>query len=86
MVVNKSFVEASTSESKEKLTEEMDPSLITTFLETSMKVLHDSKALKGMRELINRCTSKENIIDELCIARKLGKHKARTGHEMRLVA
>ena len=40
---NKSFIEASTSRSQEKPVEEMDPSMITTFLETCMKLLRDRK-------------------------------------------
>lgn len=84
MEVNKSFTEASTSESKENLTEEMDLSMITTFLETCMKFLCDSKVVKGMKELINRCVGKENTTDKLNIVRKLGKHKVGTRCEMRL--
>jgi len=45
MEVKKSFVEASTLGSQGKPTEEMVPSMITTFLETCMKLLCDSKAM-----------------------------------------
>lgn len=45
MEAKKSFAKASTSASQEKLTEEMDPSIITMFLETCMKLLHDSKVV-----------------------------------------
>ena len=48
MEAKKSFAEASTSGSKDKLDQEMDPSMLTTFLETCMKLLHDSKTLKGL--------------------------------------
>lgn len=48
MEAKKSFTEVSTSGSQEKPVEEMDPSMITTFLETCMKLLRDSKALKGL--------------------------------------
>ena len=51
-----------------------------------MKLLHDSKAVKGSQELINKCVGKENATNKSCIVKKLGKHKARTGHEMRLTA
>ena len=32
-----------------------DPSMITTFSETCIKLLHDNKGVKGLQELINRC-------------------------------
>lgn len=80
MEAKKGFVEASTSGSQDKLAEEVDPSMLIIFLETYMKLLHDSKVVKGLQELINKCTRKENAR----IFRKIGKHKARTGHETRL--
>jgi len=49
-----------------------------------MKLLHDNKAVKGIHELINKCVRKENTPDGPHIVRKIGKHKARTGCEMRL--
>jgi len=82
----KSFTEASTSGIQEKPTEKMDLSMITTFLETCMKLLRNSKAVKGLQELINQCTSKEKATDEPCVVKNLGKHKARTRCEMRLTA
>jgi len=51
----KSFVEASTSGSKDNPDKEMDISMLTTFLETCMKLLHNSKAVTGLQELINKC-------------------------------
>ena len=59
----KNFAEASTSGGKDKLDQEMDPSMLTTFLETCMKLLRDSNAVKGLQELINRCT--KNTLAEL---------------------
>jgi len=56
MESKKSFTEASTSGSNDQLEPDMDPSMITTFLQTCMKLLHDSKAMKGLQELITRCT------------------------------
>lgn len=47
-----------------------------------MKLLHDIKAMKGLQELINRCVG--NTPGESCIVQKIGKHKGRTGREMRL--
>lgn len=84
MEENKSLDEASTSGSQEKLIEEMDPSMITTFLKTCMKLLRDSKVVKGLQELINWCTGKDGATGEPRIVIKLGKYKERTGHEMRL--
>lgn len=49
-----------------------------------MKLLNDSKAVKGLQELINMCTSKENATDRPRVVRNLGNHKARTRREMRL--
>jgi len=87
MEAKKRFAEASTLGSKEKLVEEIeekDPSMITTFLETCMKLLHDSKVVKGLHELINRCAGKDSDTGGLCIVRNLGNNKARTRREMRL--
>ena len=55
MEARKSFTDASTSGSKDRPTPEMDPFMLTTFLEICMKLLRDSKAIKGLQELINRC-------------------------------
>ena len=55
MEAKKSFTEASTSSSKDQLEPGMDPSMLTTFLETCMKLLHNSKDVKGLQELITRC-------------------------------
>jgi len=85
MEAKKSFTEASTSGIQEKPVEEMDPSMLTTFLETYMKLLRDIKAVKGLQELINWCTGKDSPTSELHVVRKLGKHKARIGREMRLI-
>jgi len=52
----RSFIDASTLGSKDRLEPEMDPSMLTTFLETCMNFLHDNKGVKGLQELINRCT------------------------------
>lgn len=57
--------------------------MITTFLDTCMKLLCDSKAMQGLQEIINRCTNKKNATDGPRISRNLGKDKARTSCEMR---
>jgi len=80
MEAKKSFVETSTSGSKDQLEPGMDPSMLTTFLETCMKLLHDNKVVKGLQELITKCTGS----GEPCIVYKLGKHALRTRREMRL--
>ena len=48
MEAKKIFMEASTSGSKNQLEPGMDPSMLTTFLETCMKLLRDKKAVKGL--------------------------------------
>ena len=41
-----------------------------------MKLLHDSKAVKGLQELINKGDGKENTPDGHHTVRKIRKHKA----------
>ena len=48
MEAKKSFADASTLGRKDRLELKMDPSMLTTFLETCMKLLHDNKAVKGL--------------------------------------
>jgi len=80
----KIFIEASTYGSQEKPVEEIDLSMLTTLLETCIKLLHDSNDVKGLQELINLCASKDRATSELCMVRKLGKHKSRIVQDMRL--
>ena len=82
MEAKKSFTEASTSGSKDQLEPGMDTSMLTTFLETCMKLLQDNKAVKELQELITKCAGS----GEPCVVWKLGKHALRTGREMRLTA
>jgi len=49
-----------------------------------MKLFHDSKVVKGLQELINKCAGKEGDLKGHRAVRKIGKHKARTRREMRL--
>lgn len=63
MEAKKNFVEASTSGSQEKSVEnneaqDMDPSLLATFLKTCMNLLQDSKAMEVLQELIDNYTGK----------------------------
>ena len=82
MEAKKSFTEASTFGSKDQLEPRMDPSMLTTFLETCMKLLRDNKVVKGLQELITRCARS----GELHVVQKLGKNALCTGREMRLTA
>lgn len=77
----KSFVEVSTRGSKDQPEPERDPSMLTTFVETCMKLLHDNRVVKGLQELITRCAGS----GEPCVVQKLGKHASCTGWEMRLM-
>ena len=54
MEAKRRFADASTSGNKDKIELEMDPLMLTTFLETFMKLLRDCKAIKGLQELITR--------------------------------
>ena len=47
-----------------------------------MKLLYDSKVVKGLQELMNQCVGKDSTTSEPPMVRKLGKHKERTGQEM----
>ena len=70
MEAKKSFVEGSSSKIKDNPKPEMDPSMLATFLETCMKSLHDSKVIKRLQELINRCA--RTAPGEPFIVKKLG--------------
>lgn len=70
MEAKKSFAEASTSGSKDQSEPGMDPSMLTTFLKTCMKLQYDNKVVKGLMELITRCVGS----GEPRIVQKLGKH------------
>lgn len=64
MEAKKKFAETSTSGRKEKMsetsmTQELDPLVLATFLNTCMKLLSDKKAVEGLQELINKCENKE---------------------------
>lgn len=64
MEVKKKFSKASTSGSHGKIpettvTQEVDPSVLATFLKTYMKLLHNQRVVKRLQELIDKCTNKE---------------------------
>ena len=71
MEAKKSFTDASTSGSKDKLEPEMDPSMLKNFLEACMKLLRDSKVVKGLQELITRCSG----LEEPCVGLENIHHK-----------
>ena len=56
--------------------------MLTTFLDTFINLLHDSKVVKGFQELINRCA--QNTTGEPHMVRKIVKHKTRRGWERML--
>ena len=84
MEAKKLFALASTSGIKDKPDPKMDPSMVITFLDTCMKLLRNSKVVKGLQELINRCVGTAPA--KLHVVRKIGKHKTTMGREMRLTA
>ena len=55
MEAAKSFAEVSTLGSKKQSELGVDPSMVTTFLETGMKLLLDNEVVQGLQELITRC-------------------------------
>lgn len=73
-----SFMEVSTVGSRDQSEPERDPSMLTTFLETCMKLLYDNRAVKGLQELIDRCIGSS----EPLVVRKLGRYVSQTGKEM----
>lgn len=81
MEAKNSIAKTSTLGSQDKMkdisaTAEVDPSVLTTLLETCMKLLHNSRAMEVLYELINKCASKEKAPDGHHMVRKIGKHKA----------
>jgi len=82
MEARKRFADASTSGGNDRPELKMDQLMLTTFLETCMKLLHDIKAVRGLQELINRCVGTAS--GEMCVVRKLRKHTTRMGMEIRL--
>lgn len=81
MEAKKSFKEAATSGSKDQPEPGMEPSMLTTFLETCMKLLQDNRVVKGLQELIIQCAGSR----EPRVVRNMGKHALCTGREIRLI-
>lgn len=89
MEAKKSFIEASTLGSHDKMQDisvstEVDLSMLTTFFETCIKLLPDRRVLEGFKELIKKCTNKEKVLDGHSEVRDIGKNKVRTRCEMRI--
>lgn len=66
METKKNFVEASTSGIQEKSArnsevQDVDPSLLATFLKTCMKLLRDHKAVERLQQMIENCMGKNKI-------------------------
>lgn len=63
----------------------MDPNVLKSFIHTYMKLLRNEKAVGGLLELIDSCTSMEIAHNKMRVVNKL-HHKKRIGKEMRLTA
>jgi len=55
--------------------------MLTTFLETCIKLLRDNRVVKGLQEVINRCVG----WGDPSAVWKLGRHASQTGREMQLI-
>lgn len=77
---HKSFTKVSTPGRRDLIEPGMDPPMLTTFLETCMKLLRDNRVVKGLQELITKCTGS----GEPRIVWKLGKHALHTRREMQI--
>lgn len=69
MEAKKKFAMASTSGSQEEMpksstTQEVDTSVLDTFLKNCMKLLRDKKELEGMQDLIDKCANKQKTPSE----------------------
>jgi len=82
MEARESFMDVSTRGSRDPLEPTRDPLMMTTFLETCLKFLHNNRVVRGLHEVINRCTG----WGEPHAIWKIGRHALRTGWEMRLTA
>lgn len=56
MEARESFTGIFTRGSRDRPELDRDPSMLTTFLETCIKLLRDNRAVRGLQEVINRCT------------------------------
>lgn len=56
MEARENFIGISIQGSRDRPESDRDPLMLTTFLETCIKLLRDNKAVRGLQEVINRCT------------------------------
>ena len=63
---------------------DVDPSLLATFLKTSMKLLRDRKVVERLQELTENYTGKIKTPIEQRDVSKLGKHKKQKRCKMRM--
>jgi len=78
MEASKIFTGVSTQGSRDRPELDRDSSVLTTFLETCIKLLRDNRAVRGLHKVINRCIG----WGEPCVVLKLGRHASHTGWEM----
>lgn len=89
MEAKKRFAEASTSGSQGKFggidnAQDIECSLLVTFLKTCMKLLRDRKVVEGLQQLIDNCMGKNKPLSEQPALHKVGKRNKRTGRKVRL--
>jgi len=60
----------------------MDPYMITSFLDTCMKLLRNQKVVQGLQELITKSAE----FSEPQVVRRIGQYASHTGQEMRMTA
>jgi len=64
-------------------TQELDPCILKSFLQTCMKLLRNQRVVEGLQELIDSCADNEVPRSNLHIINNLHRHKKRMGKEMR---
>lgn len=82
MEARESFTDVSTRGSRDPPEPTRDPSMMTTFLETCLKLLRDNQEVRGLHEVINRCAG----WGEPHVVQKIGRYMSRMGREMWLMA
>lgn len=84
MEAKRSFTDAPTSRRNGRLELEMDPSMLTMFLEACIKLIRDSNFVKDLQEVITICAG--TTLGEPRVVWKIKKHTMQIGKEMRLTA
>lgn len=62
--------------------QESYPVVLKSFLQTCMKLLQDQNVVKGLQELIDNYTSKDNSLQGQRTVNKVNQRKKRTSREM----